>query len=125
LVENDGTRIFLDFGFSFSRIGQYYEEFLRPRTNNYLRDLLEMEIVPKLDGLYRQDMVCVQGVCDKLPERAQKHVFLYKADVKSYEEYAKENGRPFIDGLVLSHGHADHFQLGRLEKSGLKIMRTA
>lgn len=110
LIENDGTRIFLDFGVSFSRIGQYYEEFLRPRTNNYLRDLLEMEIVPKLDGLYRQDMVCVHGVCDKLPERAQKHVSLYKADVKSYEEYSEENGHPFVDGLVLSHGHADHFQ---------------
>jgi ribonuclease J len=110
LVENDDTRIFLDFGVSFSRTGQYYEEFLKPRTNNFLRDLLEMEIVPKLDGIYRQDMVCVEGVCEKIPERAQKHLPLYKAGVKSYEEYVKENGHPLVDGLVLSHGHADHFQ---------------
>ena len=110
LVDNGDTKIFLDFGMSFSRTGQYYEEFLGPRTNNYLRDLLEMEVVPKLDGIYRQDMVYIQGVEDKLPERAQKYCSLYKAGVKSYDEYAKETGRPFVDGVVLSHGHADHFQ---------------
>jgi ribonuclease J len=124
LLEDRNTRIFLDFGMSFSRTGQYYEEFLRPRTNNYLRDLLTMEVVPKLDGIYRQDMVCVQGVCGKLPERAQKHVSLYKADVKSYEEYAEENGHPFVDGLVLSHGHADHFQHISLLGCGIPIYCT-
>jgi ribonuclease J len=124
LVENDDTRIFLDFGVSFSRTGQYYEEFLRPRTSNFLRDLLEMGVVPKLDGIYRQDMVCVQGVCDKLPERAKKYFPLYKADVKSYEEYAEENGHPFVDGLVLSHGHADHFQHISLLGCGIPIHCT-
>ena len=59
LVKNDDTKIFLDFGMSFARTTQYYEEFLRPRTNNYLRDLLTMGVVPKLDGIYRQDMVCI------------------------------------------------------------------
>lgn len=124
LVDNDDTRIFLDFGVSFSRTGRYYEEFLGPRTNNYLRDLLEMEVVPKLDGIYRQDMVCVQGVEDKLPKMAQKYCSLYKADVKSYEEYAKKNGHPFVDSLILSHGHADHFQHISLLGCGIPIHCT-
>jgi ribonuclease J len=121
LVENDGARIFLDFGISFSKTGQYYEEFLRPRANNFLRDLLTMGVVPKLDGIYRQDMVCVQGIEGKIPQRARKHTPLYRADVKSYDDYVKENGHPFVDGVVLSHGHADHFQHISLLGCGIPI----
>ena len=76
LVEHDAHRVFLDFGMSFARIGDFYEEFLQPRTNSGLRDLLALGILPKIDGVYRQDLLELDrlretlaelGVADHLP----------------------------------------------------------
>jgi ribonuclease J len=46
LLEDKGTRVFLDFGMSFGRKGDFYEEYLQPRTNNGLRDLIELGVTP-------------------------------------------------------------------------------
>ena len=40
LLEDRDTKIFLDFGMSFGRRGQFFEEFLRPRTANGIGDFL-------------------------------------------------------------------------------------
>jgi ribonuclease J len=53
LVEDGGTKIFLDFGMSFSERRRFYSEpWLSPRDE---RGLLEFEILPKIDGIYRFD----------------------------------------------------------------------
>jgi ribonuclease J len=82
LLEDRGTRIFLDFGMSFSRKGLFFEEFLTPRgAVTGIKDYLEMKLIPDITGVYRTDLV-------------------------------KLLGRPVEDctvhGLFISHAHADH-----------------
>jgi ribonuclease J len=81
LLDDHGTKIFLDFGMSFSRRGQYFEEFLNPRTANGIGDFLEMGLLPDIPGIYRTDLLEHQG--------------------RNVEE-------PVVTGVVLSHAHADH-----------------
>ena len=53
LVEDKGTRIFLDFGMSFKAEKTFYSPpFLSPKSGNAL---VEMGILPKVDGLYEFD----------------------------------------------------------------------
>lgn len=110
LVESSGRRIFLDFGLSFSGTGRFYEEFLQPRTNNGLRDLVALGIVPRLDGIYRQDLIELDDLEDALAEAGAPDEALWTADVKSYDEVRERDGRPFVEGVILSHGHMDHFE---------------
>ena len=81
LIENKDTRIFLDFGMSFAKKRQYYDEYLKPRSSNGLGDFIEMGLVPDLKGLYRDDLLKLLG---RNPER------------------------PSINAVFVSHGHADH-----------------
>ncbi len=53
LVEDKGTRIFLDFGMSFKSRGAYYSPpFLSPKSE---QALVELGILPRINGLYRFD----------------------------------------------------------------------
>jgi ribonuclease J len=81
LLQDGDTRIFLDFGLSFGRRSKYYEEFLTPRSACGLGDFLEMDLVPDIEGIYRDDLLAMCG----LKQKKQK-----------------------IDGVFLSHVHADH-----------------
>jgi ribonuclease J len=82
LFEDQNTRLFLDFGMSFSLANQYFDEFMQPRKCNGILDLLEFGLLPNLDGIYR---------CDYLD-----HCKLPSEETCS------------IDGLLLSHAHMDH-----------------
>jgi ribonuclease J len=81
LLQDHDTRIFLDFGMSFSRRGRYFEEFLNPRTANGIGDFLTMGLLPDITGIYRDDLLTHHG---RPPET------------------------PTIDAVLLSHAHADH-----------------
>ena len=74
--------IFLDFGMNFSAHSKYFEEFIQPRTSNGIVDYLEMGILPKLDGVYRHDL-------------------LEFANMEKHKD-------SIVDGVVLSHAHLDH-----------------
>lgn len=82
LLEDRGTKIFLDFGMSFSRANQFFSEFLQPRKCNAIGDLEEFGLLPKLSGLYRRDFVKHMG-----------------------REFEAE---PMVQAVLLSHAHADH-----------------
>ncbi|MCW1298613.1 MAG: MBL fold metallo-hydrolase [Candidatus Parvarchaeota archaeon] len=82
LLEDKETKIFLDFGMNFSMSKKYYGEFLQPRTLNGLGDLLEFGIIPDIDGIYRDDLLKKEG--------------------------RRITGKPRIDGVLISHAHADH-----------------
>jgi ribonuclease J len=82
LIEDRDTKIFLDFGMSFSQVGKYYAEFLQPRTCNGLGDLMELGIIPDIKGIYRNDLLANEG--RPLTEK------------------------PIVDAVFLSHAHADH-----------------
>lgn len=81
LLEDKDTKVFLDFGKSFSRRARYFEEYLNPRTSNGIVDFLTMGLVPDIAGVYRDDLLVMAG---RKPEKPQ------------------------IDGVILSHAHADH-----------------
>jgi len=53
LLEDEGSRLFFDFGTTFATRDLYFEEYLNPRPGAGLMDLLEMDLLPPLEGLYR------------------------------------------------------------------------
>jgi len=81
LLEDRGTKIFLDFGMSFTRRGQFFEEFLNPRSANGIGDFLAMGLIPDIPGVYRTDLL---------------------------EHMGRKAVETDISGVILSHAHADH-----------------
>ena len=81
LLEDQDTRIFLDFGMSFRQAGMYFSEFLNPRNCNGLGDYFKTGLLPDIPGVYRQDYLRHMG----RPE----------------EDSA-------IEAVLISHAHMDH-----------------
>jgi ribonuclease J len=48
--------VFFDFGTNFKKNGEYYEEFLTPRTGRGIHDLLSLDIIPRI-SCYRPDLL--------------------------------------------------------------------
>jgi len=81
LLEDGDARVFLDFGMSFGQANNYFSEFLQPRKCNGLGDFFEFGLIPDLKGLYRSDFLKHMG----------------------------RDAEPLgLDGVLLSHAHADH-----------------
>ena len=57
LLQDGDIKIFLDFGMSFSKRGEFFEEFLTPRTANGIGDFLTMGLIPDIKGIYREDLL--------------------------------------------------------------------
>jgi ribonuclease J len=99
LIEDGSTRVFLDYGMSFSRHQKFFEEYLKPRyASTGLKDLLQLHLVHYLPGIYRSDLLKLIG---------------------------KElHGEPSIDGALLSHIHLDHSALVSLLDERIPITCT-
>ncbi|PSG97459.1 hypothetical protein BRD56_05220 [Thermoplasmatales archaeon SW_10_69_26] len=97
LVEDGDDRVLLDFGMSFGARKTYFDSYLQPRTTTILTDLIDLDLLPDVDGLYRQDLVDLawEELDSEPPESA-----------KAYEE---RTGEPFVHGALLTHAHLDHF----------------
>lgn len=85
LLEDRGTRVFLDFGMQMGRLGKYFSEFANPRGFTGMGDLMEFGLLPKMAGIYRKDYA--------------KHSRYGSGDHK------KDTA---VDGVLLSHAHVDH-----------------
>ncbi|MBI5224002.1 MBL fold metallo-hydrolase [Candidatus Micrarchaeota archaeon] len=96
VLEDGKSRIMLDFGLSFSTASKYLDEFLQPRKLNGLLDYQELELLPKIKGIYRTDY--------------QKHT-----NSSEPEEQLE------FDALFLSHAHADHASYIHFLRSDLPI----
>ena len=81
LVEDKSTKIFLDFGQSFSFGADYFTGWLSPRAINGLVDHFEFGLLPKITGLYAEKQIA-------------------RTDLP-YQE-------PQISATFLSHAHFDH-----------------
>lgn len=75
------TRLMLDFGLSFGNEKTFYTGFLQPRNLSGIADLLKLGILPTLPGIYRDDL-------------------LFESSLAPCS--------PTLDGVILSHAHADH-----------------
>jgi ribonuclease J len=91
LLETGGRRLLLDFGTSFSAYGQYFEEFLKPRSRCGILDYLEMDLVPPLRGIYREDLL---GDRPEIWARVERRKPVVAVDR--------------LDAVLLSHAHLDH-----------------
>ncbi|HTT26255.1 MAG TPA: MBL fold metallo-hydrolase [Thermoplasmata archaeon] len=82
VVEEGGDRVLFDFGPSFSaRREEFYHDFLQPRSTSPVKDLLEFDLIPRVEGLYSEEA-------------------LAGADLR----YAA----PRFGGVFVSHAHFDH-----------------
>ncbi len=82
LVEDGPDRVLFDFGPSFSpRHEEYYVDFLQPRSASPVEDLLEFDLLPRVEGLYSRE--ALQG--SSVPYRA-----------------------PEVHAIFVSHAHMDH-----------------
>lgn len=104
LVEIDDTSLFLDFGFSFGAKGAFFEEYLQPRSNTKLHDLLELRLLPDLDGIYRRDALRPDGLDEATNIPAEP---LWTREIQSYEA-ANDTDEWTPDAIFLSHAHLDH-----------------
>ena len=95
LVEDKGTKIFLDFGMQMGKANQYFAEFVNPRICNGMGDLFEFGLLPKLKGLYRRDYA--------------KHM-----------EFGG-NEDTEIHGVLLTHAHVDHAAYIHYLRPGIPI----
>jgi len=81
-LDKNVSALFLDFGMSFSKAGSYFSEFLQPRKLNGIMDFVELGMLPKIKGIYRED-------------------YLKHCGINSYDKAS-------VDGVLLSHAHMDH-----------------
>ena len=83
LLEDMKTRVFLDFGKSFTSGSDYFTSWLSPRRINGLKDYFEFGLLPKIKGVYSKE-------------------HLEPTDLPYVE--------PQIDAVFLSHAHFDHIE---------------
>jgi len=102
-VDFSNGSIFLDFGLSYKEEALFFEEFLQPRSNCKFHDLLKLDIMPKINGIYRQDAFCPSG----FDGYAIKGKDLWSTSLKSYEE-SKAAGDKCPEAVFISHAHMDH-----------------
>lgn len=81
LIEDEGARVWLDFGQSFTMGCDYFVGWLQPQTHSGLGDYFEFDLMPKLRDLYAEPLLINTPI--------------------SYEE-------PRFDAFFLSHAHFDH-----------------
>ena len=104
LVKTKSSSVLLDFGTSYEAEGCFFEEFLQPRSGCLLHDLIRLEIIPRINGIYRQDAFMPLG-CAGMTIRGMK---MWGLGMKSYEE-AKAAKEWTPDAVFISHAHDDHF----------------
>ncbi|KXA99228.1 hypothetical protein AKJ40_03645 [candidate division MSBL1 archaeon SCGC-AAA259M10] len=104
LLELDDSSIFLDFGLNFGKEKRFFEEYLQPRTESKLHDLLSLDLLPGLDGIYRGDAMCPEGF-ERLEDNPSEP--LWECELQSYEN-AVSNGDWHPDAVFISHAHMDH-----------------
>jgi ribonuclease J len=106
LLEDGQKSLLLDFGLSYKRRRDFYEEYLKPRGGSGLLDLLTMGLIPPLQGIYRNDLEP-----EELWEHFHKHPLYRRVE--------------HIDGLLLSHAHFDHSGNISLLKTEIPVYASA
>lgn len=81
-LEEKGRGILLDFGMNFAKYGEYYQEFLKERSNRGIYDLINLDMIPRIN-VYRSDLI----PADMDPEPWPK---------------------PSVEAVLISHAHLDH-----------------
>jgi len=103
LLDFEKGSIFLDFGLSYKEEALFFEEFLQPRSNSKYYDLTKLGLLPKIDGIYRKDVFCPEGLVSCAPPGMN----FWESGLKCYEDSINdESWTP--DAVFISHAHMDH-----------------
>jgi len=81
LIEDKGTRVFFDFGQSFTFGREYFTGWLSARAVNGVGDYFAFDLLPRIRGLYSKEMLAGTDLA-----------------------YCK----PRVDAVFVSHAHSDH-----------------
>ncbi|MCI4346404.1 MAG: MBL fold metallo-hydrolase [Thermoplasmata archaeon] len=82
ILEDGPDRVLFDFGPAFDpKYESFYVDFLKPRSTSPVRDLLEFELLPWIDGLYAKE--ALGGIEERYTD-------------------------PAFHAVFVSHAHADH-----------------
>ena len=113
LVEHNNTGLMLDFGTRMGFASDFFSEFLGVRSNTELKDKLTIGVLPVIPGIYRKDLICPEGVKDLSNDTYDRIIssdseMLKVPGLSTYEDYHKEHGRGYVDGILLTHAHMDH-----------------
>ncbi|MCS6829847.1 MAG: MBL fold metallo-hydrolase, partial [bacterium] len=84
LLQDEGLTLWLDFGQNLSRLGEYYEEYLKPQKGRGLYELFVMGLLPPVRGIYHDRFLQDYPFDDWLVQLEG------------------------VDGVLLSHAHSDH-----------------
>jgi len=110
LVESSAGTVLLDFGRRMGFTGNYYAEFIQPRSKNALRDLCRLGVLPIVDGIYSTPFIDTTLLVDK-PEFKAKIPLDRAPDywvMQGIAPYDKE--KPRVDAIFITHAHFDHIQ---------------
>lgn len=102
LIRGKRGVIFLDFGKNFKTWGNYFEEFLNPRSSVGIFDLWKLNLIPKFSNIYRDDLIL--------------------SNFKSSVEREKEMD---LKAIFLSHAHLDHAGFIPLLKENIPIITSS
>jgi len=110
LLQTEDGSVLLDFGRRMGEYGKFFSEFLVARSMNALRDMLRLEILPKIDGIYSPYLVDMTVLFES--DQAMKKVPLDEAlDYwKTTDVCPCNSEHPAVDGVFVSHAHFDHIQ---------------
>ena len=110
LVKHNDTRVFLDFGRNMGEAGQFYEEYIKPRSKCVVLDLLKLGILPDIDNIYPAHLLDYTTLAGQSFDPKTK---LPWSDAKDYwknnslKPYSTKDG---INAVFISHAHFDHIQ---------------
>ena len=109
LQTHDGS-ILLDFGRRMGKYGKFFSEFLVTRSKNALRDMLRLEILPKIDGIYTPYLLDMTTLFENA--QVSEKVPLDKASDywKTTDVCPCNPEHPTVNGIFVSHAHFDHIQ---------------
>ena len=65
LLEDKDTKIFLDYGMNFKEHSDYFTEYMPPRKNSCITDLIHLGLLPDIKGIYRKDYCRHMGFSDQ------------------------------------------------------------
>lgn len=102
LLRDEDTTLFFDFGTPYSQRDDYFEEYLRPRPGAGLLDLVELGLLPRLQGVYRPDLM-----------------------TSEVEQRLIAGPELSIDGVLISHAHLDHLGYVSFLKEDIPIYASA
>lgn len=111
LLDDNGTKIFLDFGMSFSQRKKYFTDpYLSPRNKE---DLIEVGLLPDIKELYEANMAHSKELSPEdwtdLGRMIDEGLIEARDAEGNIINILKQNNK-LIDGILITHAHEDHFK---------------